>query len=341
MNNSHSENNSRSGQLRDLMARLSDGILSREEAGQLNRLLQADPIAQEQYLDHLLIDGLLEREFGGTPLPLGKTILPHAIIKSTIENRVDSTVPVGSPVAAGKASDRGFFRTRAARWSLPPILTIVPVLTVVLVASVWLFWRPLESGREQQQLQLANSGFEEGHLIFQERPLTTAWTGDIAEMIEHFSGITPHEGRQMVRFVESVVGSEDACELYQIVELGEMADLIASRPTTVEASAFFNAIEAEDHSAFDITVFAFSTDPALHPDVWPTRRGRALIFNGSQVRADADVKSWQQVSARLNLPADTRYLVVRLSVFRNDPEHPNNKFPGQFADNVTLNLIGS
>lgn len=313
-------NNSSSSRLRDLIAHLSDGALSSEEANQLNQLLQADPIAQEEYLDHLLIDGLLEREFGGTP-PL-------------LENPLSQPAAVTRAVSAVQATDRHFLRARIAKWSLAPVLG-------VMAAVGWLLWEPAGTASEPQQLNLANSGFEEGELIFQGRPSTTAWAGDLAETIEHFSGITPHEGRQMVRFVESVVGSADACELYQIVELGEVAEVIASRPTTVEASAFFNAIEAEDHSAFDITVFAFSTDPAAHPDVWPSRHGQALTFNGSQVRADADTKSWQQVAARLNLPADTRYLVVRLSVIRNTLEQPDNKFPGQFADKVTLNLVGS
>lgn len=314
--------NSNSGSLRNLIARLSDGTLSAEEEDQLNQLLQADPIAQQQYLDHMLIDALLEREFGGA--------LPHAAINGMAQ----ITVPLGSPIASLKASGLRFLRTRAARWAL------TPVLAIILVAAGWL-WREWNGAEieQPQRLKLANSGFEEGQLIFKRRPSTAAWAGDIAEMIEHFSGVTPHEGSQMVRFVESVVGAEDACELYQIVELGDMAEIIASRPTSVEASAFFNAIEAEDHSAFDVTVFAFSADPAAHPDVWPTRRERALTFSGSQVRADSDTKSWQQVVARLNLPADTRYLVVRLSVFCNDSERSNSRFPGQFADNVTLNLV--
>src|SRR5689334_23117513 len=58
-------------------SQLSDGDLSAEDARRLNTLLKEDPISQEAYLDHLMLEALLESEWTGTlPATSGKTLAP-------------------------------------------------------------------------------------------------------------------------------------------------------------------------------------------------------------------------------------------------------------------------
>ena len=53
-----------------LIARLCDGSITTDELEQLNQQLLADPIAMEAYIDHMEVDAMLEREFGGQPLEI-------------------------------------------------------------------------------------------------------------------------------------------------------------------------------------------------------------------------------------------------------------------------------
>lgn len=320
-------NDSNPRELRELLARLSDGTLSKEETALLNQCLKSDPIAQEQYLDHMLMDGLLEREFGGGPCPLEK-------IKTGM-----AANSIASPKRRSAASrGRRIGRIPLAAWAL------VPVAASALIAVGWLLWASVSGKSQDRPLHLADSGFESGLMNREGAIPKTAWYGDVFDVTERFSGVIPLEGNRMLRFVKSTVEPEDACELYQIVDLLSVSEVISRRRMAVEASAFFNAIkdeELENDYAFGITVFAFTENPAVQPHVWPMRWEHALTFSGSQTRADTDLKSWQEVRTRLPLPADAKYLVVQLVAIRTDTEETEEEFPGQFVDKVALSLVSS
>ena len=62
--------NSKHGELRDLLTRLSDGSQTDADARRLNQLLRGDPEACELYLNHAALEAQLHREFGGAPAEL-------------------------------------------------------------------------------------------------------------------------------------------------------------------------------------------------------------------------------------------------------------------------------
>ena len=106
----------------------------------------------------------------------------------------------------------------------------------------------------------------------------------------------------MLRFVKSSTEPENACELYQIVDLSAVADQVAHGEMSVEASAVFNAIEDDldtNDYVFGITVYAYSENPTKEPHVWPMRGEHPLTFGGRQTLADTDKKSWQKVTMRV------------------------------------------
>ena len=312
MSNSHSD------ELRELIAKLSDGSLSVEEAGRLNGRLKEDAIAQEAYLDHFLIDGLLEREFSGAA--------------SRIENLRAAGSQSASPEGQSIARRVGrLFRLRSTRQIL------AAVFLIMMVAVGRLVWTA-ERGK-LQPIELANMGFE-SETPPAEASLNTAWYGDTAEVVGRFEDVTPLEGSRMLRFVKSAVEPANDCEIYQIVDLSTVAGAIASRPVSIEACAFFNSIDETLHEAdytFRITVFAFSGDPTKQPHVRSLGWKHALAFSGSQARADANSKTWQPVTTRLSLPVDTKYVIVQLAIV--GLQDANGEFPGQFADSVKLNLV--
>ena len=306
-------NQAHPGELRELVAQLSDGTAASGDVARLGELLKADPIAQEQYLDHMLIDGLLEREFGGAP-PLDAHV----------------TARTRGP-RAGQSS-----RLPWARWIATPL--VVAALGIVVAFT----WNPSARALTARPLAIADSGFEMGLLAPASAAAKTAWYGDVADVVGDYSNVTPLEGNRMLRFVKSTADPEHMCELHQVVDLSTMSEAISRRPMSVEASAFFNAVPehlADNDYAFGIKVYAFSEDPSTRPHLWPVKWEDALTFSGSQTRADAVSRSWQQVKTKLPLPAETRYLVVQIAVCRPEGEGTSEEFPGQFADNVALKLV--
>lgn len=312
-------NHSRNTELRALIGRLSDDSLASDEIRRLNELLMADPIAQQEYLDHFLLDGLLEREYAGAPAPAGISM------RGRIEQTGSATV---SSISLSRSSS---LSKRVVLW----------ISAAASIAAVCFYVMPSDKA-ESRQLTLSNSGFESGALEATGTTPFTTWYGDVADVVEQFSGVTPSEGHRMLRFVKSSVEPENACELYQVIDLHSVAGVISRKPMAVEASALFNAIDEKrpDHDcAFGVTVFAFTADPWVQPHVWPMRWEHALTFSGAQARADNDSGSWQRVSTRLALPSDTKYLVIQLQAIRTDLGEPSEEFPGQFADNVKLSLV--
>jgi len=319
-------------ELRGLVARLSDGELTAAEGDRLNALLKSDPIAQEMYLDHMLIDGLLDREFAAAP--------------QGVESRPAPAPPLRgpAPVSPARPAARGWFRRLGSSRSRREL---VPLALVVLAAVGWFGWARSKFP-VRRPLELANSSFESASGLSVGKMSEASWYGDVADVVEQYSGVTPLEGDRMVRFVKSASEPEHSCELYQIIDLKEIADALAKGPVLVEASAGFNAVAdslGEDEYVFGISVYAYSEDPAGQPHVWPMRWDSPLNFSGHQTNADGDARSWQTVTTRLTLPQGTKYLVVQLAVIRRVPEgNPKGEpeeFPGQFADRVTVHLVKS
>jgi hypothetical protein len=217
--------------LRELIARLSDGLLTANEAVRLNSLLKEDPIAQEIYLDHMLIDGLLELEF------------------SPVIAAFSSSITESKPSASGNG-----YALRADRWWAPlslrtPVLLGVMLLGAALAVGVLAGGRislvaatPIRAESQRQSLALVDRSFESGTPPTGKAPVPSLWYGDVVEVVGPHSGITPLEGERMLRFVKSESEPNDACELYQMVDLRLMSEVIATGQVSVDASAFFNAI---------------------------------------------------------------------------------------------------
>ncbi|SFJ09752.1 hypothetical protein [Planctomicrobium piriforme] len=311
-------NTSQPGELPELIARLSDGSLSAVEKQRLNDLLLDDPIAQEEYLDHMLIDGLLEREFGG------------AVVAS------DKIAVLRSSGLQHSASTKVHPRRHSWKWVLAPV-----GLLTAIVSGWWFVAEQFDESR-RRPLALANSGFEHGTTASAVNVDGATWTGDVADVVGEHHGIAPLEGKRMLRFVKSRVHPENNCELSQVIDLSGIAVMPGEEAVAIEASAFFNAVRnelADEGYTFGLTLMAFDEDPREENVTWTASHEQPLSFSGSHARADADSGSWQEVTASLPLPADAKYLMVSLAVTRPNGEQADEEFPGQFADRVALNLV--
>ncbi|WP_010581672.1 hypothetical protein [Schlesneria paludicola] len=315
-------NHPRPGEVRELIAKLSDGTLDRDGAVRLNECLTADPIAQAEYLDHLMIDGLLEREFSGTA---------KLADRLGMQGRSSATTK-SLPVAAGLTR---FFRSRLGGQAL-----IAAAVTIV-AGMTWMAWAPGILG-PKQHVELTAQSFKKKTILPADAMLNAVWHGDEAEVVGRFSDVTPFEGSRMLRFVKSTTEPEDGCEIYRIVDLGAVAESLVNHPASIEATAFFNSIQEampENDYTFRIAIFSFLDEPFQPSEEGAPQWNNALAFSGTQARADADAKAWQEVTTRLALPAGTKYLVVQLAVVRAGAEDADEDFPGHFVDSLTLNLV--
>ena len=324
---------SKANDLRELVARLSDGVLTAQEASRLNALLKEDPIAQELYLDHMFVDGLLEREFGQTVPEISPTVVLSSLVKD--EGR------------SGGAA-REDVRLARRRSSLLRLRIVVPLFAMLVLGAVsgWLSWvvaTPSFGDSQYKPLPLADPGFESGTPLPGVATVAGRWYGDVAEVVGLHSGISPLEGERMVRFVKSEFEPDDSCELYQLVDLKSMSDAIANGQVSVDASAFFNAVPHETWGngyLFGVTLFAYAGEPE-YLNVWPLREGQPLSFTGQLEPADTNVETWQPVRTRLTLPAGTTHLLVQVSIVRMKPSpvEGNAEFAGHFVDYVDLAMV--
>lgn len=337
-------NNGGLRELRELISKLSDGTLDAEGAGRLNELLKDDPVAQESYLDHLMVDALLEREFVGSAADCATSATAGAM-EAPGAGGVAMTRAVG---AGGLASlwpsiARAFGRRLPSARPWFSARGLVPLLLLVVALGSWWSLSASREGRKDASpgpFTLLDAGFESD--VPSGGGTTARWYGEGAESVEQCLGVTPIEGRRMLRFVSPSAEPGNTCEVYRLVDLRPFAG-IAQPEAVVEASAFFNSLKEEfDESdyIFKLTVFAFSEDPSGEFNTWPPRWRQPLTFSGCQLSADAAPQSWQRVNTRLPLPAGTQFLVVRLSVIRTDPD-VDNQFPGQFVDKLALEFVCS
>lgn len=333
-------NNGYSRELRELVSRLSDGTLDAEGASRLAALLKDDPAAQEAYLDQLMVDALLEREFVGSIASVMAPATGGAMEASSARvNATARTAGVEGPAWSWLSAMRAFRRLSApARprlwaWGLVPLL--------LAIAAFGTIWSPSASRQriaKAEPFALSDAGFEPDAPPGADS--TARWYGEGAESVEQCLGVTPIEGKRMLRFVNPSAEPGNTCEVYRLVDLRPRGG-ISHPEAVVEASAFFNSLKEEfdeNDYIFKVTIFAFSEDPSGEFGEWPPRWKQPLTFGGSQLSADTVPQSWQRVDARLSLPAGTQFLVVRLSVIRTEPDE-DDLFPGQFVDQLALKFM--
>jgi len=290
--------------LRDLIGSLCDQQLQRGEIDQLNRLLDSDPFAQEECLDQLLINGLLQHEFAGSP----------------------------QPVSLNQKTARSY---RMSQWSR---CRVSLAFVVVFVAGMLGLWSFRLGATAEAALRLSNLSFEDAANVSFE-PTMLGWYGDNAHAVREASGVSPQHGSQMLRLVRSANEPGDTCEIYQIVDLRDVPRLQRGSPMFIEASAAVNSLpnDAIESYVFAIHLYASPVNPIEQQTLWPATWKSNVSFVGNQLIADSNHHSWQQIRSLLPLQAEAKFLLIKISV-RSDGNRNGDEFPGQFVDNVQVRL---
>ena len=238
--------------------------------------------------------------------------------------------------------------------------------------SRWLAWRPLTAvaagilfglfgasmvfgvgGRWTEKVtSLFRESFESGPA-----PLVTGvpqqlnqWSGDFSEFVGEQQGVKPAHGTKMARVLRSDFEGKISSkrnfqgDLMRVVDVRPFSREINGGEVVISASALFNASPFPETERYDgvVTLYALgelgSTEKTLLED--------SLAHSyGLRPSLDRDPGSWEQATSRLQLPAGTEFVILKVSVRRwpKDKESQSSlpspvTFAGHFVDDVRASI---
>ena len=227
---------------------------------------------------------------------------------------------------------------------------VAGLIVGLLCASVgWAVSSPGLLAIKSRALPLVNAGFETGTA-----PATEGvprefgvWGGDFSTLSSGEHGVTPSEGKQMLRFLKSYnqntpPGVETrAAEVWQAIDMTPFLKPRQKDPIVVELSAQFNAEElpGSERVVFGVSLEAFSGEVQQLPSLWEHRRELALVRSGREQPAGYKTGKWQTVSTQLSIPEDANILALHLFAVRKGKGQLSSAFPSLFLDGVSLRLL--
>jgi hypothetical protein len=189
------------------------------------------------------------------------------------------------------------------------------------------------------------------------------WGGDETRVVGpetwSSSGMLPHSGRSMLRFVSGHPRGVDypgvASEIWRFVDLDELRALAGSKDIRVELSAWFNSVAPGEgrRPLCGLRAVATHLGPGEVKDTMWVNSGLLedidAVSNGAppmaasktEDRFDTDLASWQQLTVVLSLPPGSpRYLLVHCyALDRSEAANASaDRLPGQYVDDISLTV---
>lgn len=168
------------------------------------------------------------------------------------------------------------------------------------------------------------------------------WGGDICEIVGSSDGITPYNGTQMVKFINTTTYgpslSSVESQLYQFISLNEYQDYIETGLARVTVSFYINRIMGDSNtdSEFKVGIEAFSGNPENYPNTnFITRMDSVAVSKNS----DAEISTWELIQAELTIPAGSEYLCIIISAGENNKnDGAGIEFDGHYGDQVDIEV---
>jgi hypothetical protein len=177
------------------------------------------------------------------------------------------------------------------------------------------------------------------------------WSGDFSELVGEQQGIKPAHGTKMIRMLRADFEGKSVTKLNTYGDLMKIVDV---RPFTREtnggevvfsASALFNAATFPEAERYDGVVTLYAVDEIGSTEKNLLKNSLAHTCNGLGLSLDRNPTTWESATARLQLPAGTHFVILKVSVRRM----PKNKeplstlpnpitFSGHFVDDVRASI---
>ena len=263
--------------------------------------------------------------------------------------REDGIVELLEPAPTHKTAPR--MRTRWLAWR-PLTAMTAGVVFGLFGASVLFGFGP--GGRRQEKVtSLLAESFESGPA-----PLITGvpqelnrWSGDLSEAVGEQQGVKPAHGTKMIRMLRADFEGKSAAKLNTYGDLMNIVDVRAfTRETNggevvLSASALFNAATFPEAERYDGVVTLYAVDEIGYTEKNLLKDSLAHSCSGPGLSLDRNPATWESATARLQLPAGTHFVVVKVSVRRwtknkeslSTLPNPVN-FSGHFVDDVRSSI---
>ncbi len=128
-----------------------------------------------------------------------------------------------------------------------------------------------------------------------------------------------------------------ASEMWQLLDLREIADDVNQGAITAKLSASFNKSASVDSARFQIQLMAFSGQLSQAEEYWDRKHdptSERLTQTSAEILVDDDPTNWEPLEVALHVPPGTDFLLV--SVCAHDAGQET--FSGRFADDVSISL---
>ena len=185
--------------------------------------------------------------------------------------------------------------------------------------------------------QIVDPGFETTTPTQQIPDTFGVWGFDRASTTGPAQGITPVEGKRMLRFEgTSPLCAPDGGPSGAVGQLVPLPRGKVSSSFCVTVSAQFNRVSGKGvDTEFRVVIAALDGDPATYPTGCGTVRP-ALVSTSASIFSDDDLQTWETAATTLVVPEGATFLAVIVSAQENVIDDDTPPFAGHFADDVRL-----
>jgi len=299
--------------LDDVLNKYLEGSLSEEETLALSNRIEKSSEVRERYWELASIHGMVEQT------------MQTASLQAT----------------TGRESAEPERRTRVL--GLSRIKTGIAGLAVgVFSASVvWAFNLPQDKKSNQEVREIVTESFEESDMGFKGRFPTEAgkWFGEISS-VSAKDEIPPASGVRVAQFIDNPKAKFTYARY--LIDLDKYAKSGQNQSRSVRVEASFFASNPDDSSVFQIRLAAFSQEPQ---DVRPIWNDQEVLFDQvlqhvgrNHITKPGQKPDWQRLEASIEIPPETRSLVISLGAGMVDP---NGDKSNHYLDDIRVSLVDS
>lgn len=175
-----------------------------------------------------------------------------------------------------------------------------------------------------------------------------AWSGDHSRVVTDERGVTPRDGRRMLRMLRADYEGKPtqpgySADLYRVIDVRPHRELIASGHARLRVVMPFNAaaFPAEEEYAGSVGIYALDASAdwdALRGDTGFVNEAAIAMARNGTGRCDRDPRSWQVAQNELRLPPTTAFVLIHLGIAHATPSQRRETFDGHYLDGVRVHL---
>ena len=299
--------------LDDVLNKYLDGSLTEEEAMDLSNRIEESSEVRERYWELASIHGMVEQT------------MQSASLQATTGR--ESAEPERRPRVSG----------------LSRIKTGIAGLAIGVfsVSVVWAFNLPQDKKSDQEVREIVTESFEDPGKEFKSRFPSEAgkWFGEISS-ISADEAISSASGVRVAQFIDNPKVKFSYARY--LVDLDEYAKPGQNQSRSVRIEASFFASNPDESSVFQIRLAAFSQEPQEVRPIWNDQEvlfDQVLQHVGrNHITKPGQKPDWQRLEASIEIPPETRSLVISLGAGMDDP---NGDKSSHYLDEVRVSLVDS